>query len=72
MANLLGTSRKPAIVRVASEEAAERILAICREYDWEVIVGVEPDAPEDVRDVERLLRSADRARRLAGQAPLFA
>ncbi len=59
-------------MRVATEEAATRILAICEECGWRVIVGIEPDEPEDIRDVVRLLRSADRAQRLAGGAPMFA
>ena len=30
-------------------------MAACNAHGWQVIVGVEPDAPEDVRDVRKLL-----------------
>ena len=50
-----GTKEKPAIVHVQTMERAEEILAICNENDWQVITGIEPDKPEDISDVERLL-----------------
>lgn len=50
-----GTSKKPAIVRVQTPQKAEEILALCDEHGWKVIVGIEPDKPEDISDVERLL-----------------
>jgi SWIM/SEC-C metal-binding protein len=42
-------------VRVESEDRAHEIIAICRAHDWELIVGVEPDEPEDITDVLKLL-----------------
>ena len=51
----LGSSKRPAIVRVRSMERAEEIMSICEERGWKVIVGLEPGEPEDVSDVERLL-----------------
>jgi len=51
----LGSRRHPAIVRVRSEARAEEIVALCDAHGWQVIVGVEPDVPEDVSDVHKLL-----------------
>lgn len=51
----LGSTERPAVVRVQTEERAGEILELCDEHGWKVIVGMEPDEPEDVSDVERLL-----------------
>ena len=51
----LGSRRRPAIVRVQTEAHAQEIVAVCEAHGWQVIVGVEPDAPEDVSDVRQLL-----------------
>ena len=51
----LGSRRRPAIVRVQTEAHAQEIVELCDAHGWQVIVGVEPDAPEDVRDVRKLL-----------------
>ena len=51
----LGSRARPAIVRVQTEAHAQEIMAVCTVHGWQVIVGVEPDAPEDVSDVHTLL-----------------
>jgi SWIM/SEC-C metal-binding protein len=51
----LGTTKHPAVARVQTMERAEEIMALCESHGWKVVVGVEPDKPEDVSDVERLL-----------------
>ena len=51
----LGSSGRPAVVRVRTQERAGEILSVCNQHGWKVIVGLEPDQPEDVSDVERLL-----------------
>ncbi len=58
----LGTAKCPAIVRVQSSERAEKILSICNKHGWQVIVGIEPDKPEDISDVERLLHPPEPVR----------
>ncbi len=58
----LGTSRKPAVVRVQTPARAEEMLSICDRYGWQVIVGVEPDQDEDVSDVERLMHPPEPAK----------
>lgn len=51
----LGSKKRPVTVRVASEERAHEIMTICTSNGWEMIIGVEPDRPEDVTDVMKLL-----------------
>ncbi len=55
MTKKLGSSIHPAVVRVQTPRRAEEILSICNGNGWEVIVGVEPDEPENIADVEMLL-----------------
>jgi SWIM/SEC-C metal-binding protein len=56
----LGTSKRPAIVRVRSISRGEEIVGLCNDHGWQVIVGVEPDEPEDISDVEELLSLAQK------------
>ena len=51
----LGTTTKPAIVRLKTQERAEAVAALCRLAGWRFIAGVEPDKPESVADVQALL-----------------
>jgi len=51
----LGTSKKPAVVRVQTQKKAAEIVASCDKHGIKVIVGIEPDKPEDISDVERVL-----------------
>jgi hypothetical protein len=39
----LGDNKKPAIVRVATEERALEIYALCENNGWKVVIGIEPD-----------------------------
>ena len=51
----LGTEKKPAIVRVQNEHRAQEIAAIFDKNGWKFILGIEPDKPEDISDLEKLL-----------------
>ena len=51
----LGTEKKPAIVRVQNEHRAEEIASIFDRNGWKFILGIEPDKPEDISDLEKLL-----------------
>jgi SWIM/SEC-C metal-binding protein len=51
----LGDNSKPAIVRVATEERASEIYQLCECKGWKVVIGIEPDKPEDISDVQRLM-----------------
>ncbi len=54
----LGSHKHPAIARVQTMERAQEIVELCNEHDWQVIVGIEPDKPEDIADVNKLLNQA--------------
>jgi SWIM/SEC-C metal-binding protein len=58
----IGTRKKPAIVRVQTEERAQRVLEFCEDHDIVVIVGLEPDKPEDISDIERAILAREPAR----------
>jgi len=51
----LGSHKRPAVVRVQDLDQAQEIMSICRQNQWQVIVGIEPDKSEDISDVEKLL-----------------
>jgi len=36
---------------------AQEILKLCNEHGWQVIVGLEPDKPEDISGVKKPLKS---------------
>lgn len=45
---------RTSVVRVQSQQRAEKIMAICQRYSWKIIVGIEPDKPENISDFEKL------------------
>jgi SWIM/SEC-C metal-binding protein len=51
----LGTEKRPVIVRVHSDEKARYVAETCFEHGWHYIIGFEPDKPEDLSDLEKLL-----------------
>jgi len=51
----LGSKEKPAVVHVETMDRAGEIMSLCDNNNWQVIVGIEPDKPEDISDIERLL-----------------
>ena len=51
----LGTETKPAVVNVQTEERSKEIASIFEENGWEYTIELEPDKPEDITDLERLL-----------------
>ncbi|MFY9706319.1 MAG: PBPRA1643 family SWIM/SEC-C metal-binding motif protein [Desulfobacterales bacterium] len=51
----LGTEKRPAIVRVQTEERMKEVAAIFEENGWKFTIGLEPDQPEDIADLELLL-----------------
>jgi len=57
----LGPSKKPAVARVQTEERAGEIMELCNEQGWQVIVGIEPDKPENISDVQWLLKRLQNA-----------
>lgn len=55
----LGTEKNPIFVRVQSMEAAKEVMEKCGERDWKVTVGIEPDKPADISDLERMIDAPD-------------
>lgn len=58
----LGTKQKPIIARVRTEEKARYVTETCTKHGWLCIVGIEPDKPEDISDLERMLNPQQPAR----------
>jgi len=54
-AGRLGTEKKPAVVRVQTEERLKEVGSIFEEKGWSYIIGLEPDKSEDITDLEILL-----------------
>jgi hypothetical protein len=57
----LGSTKRPLILRVGSDESAMVAVGICEQHGWHYIVGMEPDKPEDLRDLDRALRRTRRS-----------
>ena len=51
----LGTKKKPAVVEVQTEERLKEVASIFEEKGWEYTIGLDPDKPEDITDLEILL-----------------
>lgn len=50
----LGTKARPAVIRAQTEDRALELYEHCAARGWNVIVGVEPDKPEDITDMLKL------------------
>ena len=51
----LGTEKNPAQVRVQTEEKVRELKTVFEENGWSYAIDLEPDKPEDVKDLEILL-----------------
>ncbi len=51
----LGTEKNPAVVRVQTEKRLKEVASILEENAWKYTIGLEPDKPEDITDLEILL-----------------
>jgi SWIM/SEC-C metal-binding protein len=51
----LGTESKPAVVNVQTEERLKEVASIFEENGWKYTIGLEPDKPENITDLEILL-----------------
>lgn len=51
----LGTEKNPAVVHVQTEERLKEVQALFEEHAWKYTIGLEPDKPEDIADLNRLL-----------------
>ena len=50
----LGTKKKPAVVHVQTEARMAEVAAIFEKNGWQFTIGLEPDKPEDITDLEIL------------------
>ena len=48
----LGTKKKPAVIRVQTEERKKEIASKCEENGWIYTIEVAPDKPEDISNFE--------------------
>ena len=53
----LGTKARPIIVRVHSDQMAYYVADTCSRNGWHYIIGFEPDKPEDISDLEKMLEA---------------
>src|ERR1035437_9845507 len=53
----IGTEKRPITVQVQNEQRASEIAAMCNQHAWKYIIGLEPDKPENIDDLEKALRS---------------
>jgi SWIM/SEC-C metal-binding protein len=51
----LGTEKDPAVVHVQTEERFKEVASLFEKNGWNYTMRVEPDKPEDILDLERLL-----------------
>ena len=51
----LGTEKKPAQVRVQTEERMKEVVSKFEEKGWKYTIELDPDEPEDILDLEMLL-----------------
>jgi len=51
----LGSEKRPLWARVQTMEKADEIASLCDSRGWKFTVGIEPDQPEDISEVRRLL-----------------
>ncbi len=48
----LGTEKRPAVVNVQTEKRLKEVASIFEENSWKYTLGLEPDKPEDITDLE--------------------
>ena len=51
----LGTKKNPAAVRVQTKKRMKKVASIFEEHGWKYTVELDPDQPEDISELERLL-----------------
>ena len=51
----MGTEKNPAVVKVQTEDRKKELASIFEENGWKYVINLEPDTPEDIKDLEILL-----------------
>jgi len=57
-----GSEKRPIVVRVHTEEKARYVTETCEKNGWHFIIGFEPDKPEDISDLGKLLNPPQAAK----------
>lgn len=55
----IGTAKRPAAVTVQTEDRRKEVAAIFEEKGWKYTIGLEPDQPENIDDLEILLNKPE-------------
>ena len=50
----LGTAKNPAVVKVKTKKRMKEVAAIFEKNDWNYKIELDPDAPEDISELELL------------------
>jgi uncharacterized protein YecA (UPF0149 family) len=50
----LGSDKRPIIVKVRSQQRAEKVAEICSQYNWKYILGFDPI--EDISDLKKAVK----------------
>ncbi len=58
----LGSDKNPIIVCVQNSKRGEYVTETCASQGWHYIIGIEPDKPEDITDLERALNPPEPAK----------
>jgi len=53
----LGSEKRPAVVHVKTKKRMKEVASIFEEKGWVFTIGLEPDKPEDITDLEILLNT---------------
>ena len=51
----MGTAKNPAIVNVQKKERVKELESVFEENGWKYKIELEPDKPEDIKDLDILL-----------------
>ena len=51
----IGSKKKPAILRVQTEDRAVEVMNMANDAEVTFIVGIEPEKPEDISDLKRAI-----------------
>jgi SWIM/SEC-C metal-binding protein len=51
----LGTEKNPAVVQVRTDERLKEVISLLEAKGWKYKIRLEPDEPENISDLERLL-----------------
>ena len=54
----LGSEKRPLVLRVQNADRSQDVAEKCVEIGAQYILGIEPDKPEDISDIEKYLETS--------------